>query len=1176
MPNTVTIDVQARGEKALDSFRKSLISLAPAAAPVAAGVGAVAVQMGAAAVATAAFGAAVIPQAKAMSEAAKSGTALSESVYSLPPATQQAAKSFIKLKDSYKGWSDSLAGDTMPIVNKGLLTMNAILPQLTGMVKGASGQFDRLMTTIGGGVANGAFGSLMNQITDLSNNALKSFTDQVIHLSRAMSEGSADGPLQKFIDYAKTNGPAVKETLTNIAEAVLNLLQGAASAGPSMLTIVNALAKMVAALPPEFIGVLLKVYTGFKLISTIGSAMTVVTGAIANMGVALGGMVTASAAAGGGLVGLRAAFMSLSVGMRAALITTGIGAIIVALGMLSSMGEEAPPSIDGIASSIKRLGDTGKNSGEAARVFGKNFEDLGSSLQRATDPKGLDKFQQSIVSFFGTDSTPVKKAKDDIDAYDKALASLVKSGNAKEAAEGLKATIKSLEAQGKDTSKFKDQLNDYKDALSDQAYEAKMAADAQGIYGKSISDATSQINDQATASQALFEAFQALNNLNRQALGGQIGMEAAIDAAQAGAKKYGDVLHMTNGELDLNGKNAQDAATLISNLAAKTDEYGQAATASGASQEKVNGIYQHGREHLMEVAQQLGLTKTEAAGLAEQYLKTPETVTTTFELKKADAQHDLEIFNDKIKNSPKSHSVTLNALSAAGEQILEAFGYKVKRLPNGKVTVTASTGKALSGIGNVQSAVNSLHGKTITVMINGVKTGVDPAQYYSQGPHKGGGLLRRAGGGPVQYLGDGGYIQGPGTGTSDSIYGTFASGSDSLVSNTEYVVKASAVRKYGVKLFDALNSERLPATKLAKGGLSQSAKDARNSLSGSFGISSFGRTAGYKRTPFEHNLAVPTDINALVSSLNEAAGNIKKAFSGKTETKLLSQLNKAGRSLIAYDKKLNDVNKSLDKARDSLSDLKSSASQLKDSVKSGLIGEANITKAAGSSDSQVTINTLLGTMGASAANTKQFSKMLADLKKKGVSGDLVEQIASAGIGGGGMETAAALLGGSKDDIKRINDYQKQIGKAAGDAGQTASDAMYAAGIKAAEGLVKGLEKKKKSIEDAMLSIARSMEKAIKKALGIKSPSKVMEDVGHYTAEGFAVGMKKNKSVRPAWASMLNVPRTARTGGQGGYDAQPMVLEIHSGGSKMDDLVVEIVRKSVRVKGGGNVQRHLGN
>ena len=51
--------------------------------------------------------------------------------------------------------------------------------------------------------------------------------------------------------------------------------------------------------------------------------------------------------------------------------------------------------------------------------------------------------------------------------------------------------------------------------------------------------------------------------------------------------------------------------------------------------------------------------------------------------------------------------------------------------------------------------------------------------------------------GSIKWNADGGYISGPGTATSDSI--------PSMLSNGEYVIKASSVSKYGTAFFDALN-----------------------------------------------------------------------------------------------------------------------------------------------------------------------------------------------------------------------------------------------------------------------------------------------------------------------------------------------------------------------------------
>jgi hypothetical protein len=108
----------------------------------------------------------------------------------------------------------------------------------------------------------------------------------------------------------------------------------------------------------------------------------------------------------------------------------------------------------------------------------------------------------------------------------------------------------------------------------------------------------------------------------------------------------------------------------------------------------------------------------------------------------------------------------------------------------------------------------------------------------------------------------------------------------------------------------------------------------------------------------------------------------------------------------------------------------------------------------------------------------------------------------------------------------------------------------------------------------MLDLAKFMEKSIKKALGIKSPSKVMEQVGDFTAQGFADGIRNNRSVQPAWASMLNTPQGGVSHAQGraavvgsGGRADPLVLELRSSGSDIDELLLKILRKAIKNRGG---------
>lgn len=87
----------------------------------------------------------------------------------------------------------------------------------------------------------------------------------------------------------------------------------------------------------------------------------------------------------------------------------------------------------------------------------------------------------------------------------------------------------------------------------------------------------------------------------------------------------------------------------------------------------------------------------------------------------------------------------------------------------------------------------------------------------------------------IKKKASGGYISGPGTGTSDSI--------PAMLSNGEYVVKANAVRKYGRTMLDQLNSGsfgnlRVRIPKFATGGyVGQTAATATSSFATSFGAS---------------------------------------------------------------------------------------------------------------------------------------------------------------------------------------------------------------------------------------------------------------------------------------------------------------------------------------------------
>jgi hypothetical protein len=993
---------------------------------------------------------------------------------------------------------------------------------------------------------------------------------------RVMSEGKSSGPIASFFAYAKAQGPAVKELLTNVTKAVSNLLQGASQAGPGMLSLVNAFAKLVAAVPPSLIANLMQVYAAFKLIKLAGAGIGVAAEGITSLRTAITGLTAASAAAGGGMAGLRAAFMSLGTAAKAGVIVAGIAAVAVVFSKLSDMGKKAPPDVDRMTTALGNLGRTGKVSGEALRSYGKDLGGLADSLRTLSRPSNLDKTQQFLTSLVGMDSTPVADAKKNLDAVDKSLANMVKGGKADMAKAAFDDIAKAMQKQGLSSKELRSKLDDYKSALADQALEAKLTAQSQGLFGQAAQDTAAKLDAQKASADGLRGAIQALNDVQRQGLGGMIGFESAIDAASKAAKDNAGALSMNHGVLDLNSEKARNAASALQDLADKTDGAATSARESGSSWETVNGIYSRGRSELVKSARAMGLTKAEAGQLADQILRIPDKKSTKLEMRTEDAVSGLDSVLSALKKTPNAKSVKVSALTDDAVSMLRDLGLKVTRLKDGRFQVTANGKPARDAIGAVQRARDGLKDKSITLSardrasaaaraiqaaINALRSKTVTVTTVRETIAKYSTIGRPAQGqGGVSKYATGGHITG-GSGVEDDV--------PLLAMGGEFIVNKRQTAKYR-SMLEAINEDRVPH--FAKGGVTAAEKSARSALSGQFGISHFGRMAGYHTTPFERSLGSPADLGSLTQALNEAAGQIRAAFSGRTERRLEKELDSVGKSLIRYDKQLNGVTRSLDSAKTKLDGLKNSASQLSDSVKSNVLSSSSITQGV-SGGSTVTVASLMGGLTQSRDKASAFADALKGLKSKGLSKDLLQQIAEAGVNGGGLETAGALLGASSSEISSINSLQGQIAKAAGSAGKTTADAVYGAAIKAQEKLVSSLTKQQDKLEKAMSNLAKVMERALAKAVKGKASGGI---VGAAASGGLRGGLtwvgehEPELLDLPVGSRVWSGPDSRRMAG-GGDGVVRVELEIRSSGSsRYDEFLARELRQFVRVRG-GNVQ-----
>ncbi|MET4925461.1 hypothetical protein P3L51_24430 [Streptomyces sp. PSRA5] len=775
------------GAKAAEALKASLISLAPAAIPAAASLAPIAAGAGAAAVAIGVYGAALGPQIAAMGEAAEAEKAYKDAVeesgrtsqqavaaqikYSaamakLPPATRLAAAGMSVLKDEYKDWSDSLAGDTMGPVNKGLAIFGALLPTTTGLVKGTSTELDRMMTIAGGAMSTPGFDRAAAKFEGFAVGTLRKVNDGLLAL--AGSDVEVGSNAAEFMDYAAAQGPVVKSTLLAIGEALFHLLQAGSEVGVGMLQVVNILARLVSAVPPGAIALMFQLAIAIKLVRLAALGLAAARTAVAGFGASLVAMQTAAAGATGRMATLTAMFGTLSKTAKLALIGTGIGLLVVALGSLMQMGQKAPPDVDRITTSLGKLATTGKVSGEAARVYGRDLGGLADSLRELARPSNAAGIQQWATQLIGMDSTPVKEAKKDLDGIDKALASMVQSGNADQARAAFDKVAAAMKKKGLSARELKAELGDYEAALATAALEEQLAAQSMGLFGAQAQAAQRKLAEAKASTDGLRQSIIALNEVQRQGLGGMIGFEAAIDSAAKAAKENAGALKMVGGQLDLNSPKSQAAATALNDLAAKTDEAAASTRQSTGSWAAANAVYDRGRAKLIASAMAMGLTRGEAVKLAGQILKTPD--------KTARLKGNLEDLKAKLADAKA-------------------------RLNNAPSSKTAKLKGEISDlqrkIASAKSAIAGVKGKTVSITVQ-YRSSHSSASDFAKSI---GGF---ATGGPVGFPA-GGPVRGPGTGTSDSIL--------ARLSNGEYVIPADRVSQLGVGFFDAIRNGKVGRAK---------------------------------------------------------------------------------------------------------------------------------------------------------------------------------------------------------------------------------------------------------------------------------------------------------------------------------------------------------------------------
>ncbi|MFE2329919.1 hypothetical protein ACFXD5_39470, partial [Streptomyces sp. NPDC059385] len=303
---------------------------------------------------------------------------------------------------------------------------------------------------------------------------------------------------------------------------------------------------------------------------------------------------------------------------------------------------------------------------------------------------------------------------DQFKSLDESFSNLARSGHADEAATQFARFDEALQASGRTTEEISALFPEYKAAVASIAADQDMAARSMGAFGEQAIAVQAKLDLQKQSAEGLRGSINALNNAYLEARGGVRGMEAAIDEATEGLKKNGRTL-------DENTEKGRANNQLLDNLAAATMKATEATLANGSGWDAAQAVWERGRGKLLESAQAMGLTETQAKALADQILATPD--------KTAVLRGNMEDLQAKLNN---------------------ARGQLATVPDSRKAQVRADISQLENQIAEAQAQLNNMR-KNYTVWIHYQTTG---SPYLPSGgrEYAHGGVIGAAGGGPRSRL----------------------------------------------------------------------------------------------------------------------------------------------------------------------------------------------------------------------------------------------------------------------------------------------------------------------------------------------------------------------------------------------------------------------------------------
>jgi Transglycosylase SLT domain len=618
-------------------------------------------------------------------------------------------------------------------------TLQTQMPQLNNII----GEFSVITGKTAGNLVNGlisafiAFEPLAREVGVY-----------VLTLSQRFASLMTGPGVASFGSYIQSVFPQVMATVESVVGAVVRLVAAIAPMGMGSLGILKALTDAINLIPVNVLSVLAQVggaaFIAFKSYGLLSVGVSA-------FGVALK------------FVGVSAE--SAAVGLGALNIAAGAVAVVIGIAMLAFSGSanaarDNQQAIDDYTTALIQA--NGAIDANVRSMTVKNLSDsgaiddakaLGLSLSLVTDAAlGSNTALAAVTTVAKPLADGFRLAEE---GAGPATAAFMKNGQAaKDLLTALGANNTALKGG---QQAFKDQaaaMATSSTTVDTAAAAAQRMSDAQQTITNAADAATQKMRNEQDAAGVLKQALDLLNG-------------KAISAAQAQNSFDTSLVNMgthttaTGKKIVFTTTSIQDmssaSVSLRGELLGQVTNMQNVIEANGGLSKSTVGSraeYELMRQKIIDNAVAHGVNRAAVIAFIDTVLKTPTNHNTDF-----------------TDNTP-SAVVRVKKLGTAADTAAA----------NRRVRFDADVQPALDGISVVQARLNKMHDVTVHLAVQALFGQIGGTQTSTWGP--------------LVHPASGGFITGPGTGTSDSI--------PAMISNGEYVVKASQTAKY-LPLLNAIN-----------------------------------------------------------------------------------------------------------------------------------------------------------------------------------------------------------------------------------------------------------------------------------------------------------------------------------------------------------------------------------